>query len=200
MTYLRAEIEQCPTFGWQASPTFKTLIVPMLSGRERRNADWAYARHSYSIRFLNISKEAYRGVKQMHYVCQGKTNCFQFKDELDFEADNEVFDTGNGVKTVFQLRKLSAIDGVTYDRNCYVIRPGAVITDNGSMVSPTIDEDRGTVTFGVAPTSGHVLRWSGEFAIWVRFDQDDLPFSLDAPNAVNGTVNLIEVPPPGEDE
>lgn len=198
--YLRAEIEQCPAYGWQASPTFKTLVVSMANGRERRNAEWNYARHSYTISFLNIKPEDYRDIKQMHYVCKGMLGSFQFKDALDFEAQNEVFDTGNGVKTVFQLRKLSAIDGVSYDRNIYIVRPGYSITANGTPVSPTVDMDRGTVTFAVAPGAGVALRWSGEFRVWVRFNQDDLPFSLDNKNAVNGSVDLIEVPPPGEDE
>jgi uncharacterized protein (TIGR02217 family) len=200
MTYLRAEIEQCPAYGWQAKPSFKTLVVSMANGRERRNADQAYARHSYSVPFLNIAQSDYRNIKQMHYVCRGMLHCFQFKDQLDYQADGEIFATGNGTQTVFQLRKISTIDGVSYDRNCYVIRPGVVITDNGSPVSPTVDEDRGTVTFGAAPANGHALRWTGEFAVWVRFNQDDLPFSLDNLNAVNGTIDIIEVPPPEEDE
>ena len=205
MTYLRAQIEQCPGFGWQGGPEFKTLIVSMLNGRERRNGEWQYARHSYSMPFLNITKEGYRNVKQMHYVCRGRLHCFQFKDELDSTADNEIFDTGNGVKTVFQLRKFSEVDGVVYDRNVYIVEPGVVITDNGTPVSPTVDYDRGTVTFVTPPISGHVLRWTGSFLVWVRFNQDNLPFSIDNGNGVgaqyiNGTIDLIEVPPPTEEE
>lgn len=200
MTYIRAEIEQCPAFGWQGGPSFKTLIVTMASGRERRNAEWAQARHSYSMPFLNISPESYRNIKQMHYVCRGMVNAFQFQDQLDYQADNDFFGVGDGVKTEFQLGKVSVIEGVSYDREIYLVRPGATFTDNGSTVTPTVDEDRGLVTFSSAPADGNLLRWSGEFLLWVRFNQDDLPFSLDNLRAVNGTVSLIEVPPPGEDE
>ncbi len=200
MTYIRAEIEECPAYGWQGGPNFKTLIVGMTNGRERRNADWAQARHSYSMPFMNISKEQYRNIKQMHYVCRGMVNCFQFQDQLDYQADNTFFGVGNGVKTEFQLGAISTIEGVSYERGIYLVRPGAVVTDNGSVASPTIDNDRGIVTFSVAPANGNILRWSGEFLVWVRFNQDSLPFSLDNLNAVNGTVDLIEVPPPGEDE
>jgi uncharacterized protein (TIGR02217 family) len=196
MTYLRAEIEDCPAYGWQAKPSFKTLLVTMANGRERRNADQAYARHSYSVPFLNIDPVSYRGIKQMHYVCRGMVHCFQFVDELDNQATNELFATGDGTTKVFQLAKISTISGVSYNRNVYVIRNGYSITDNGSAVTPTVDQDRGTVTFASAPANGHALRWSGSFALWVRFNQDDLPFSLDNLNAVNGTIDLIEVPPP----
>lgn len=200
MTYLRAEIEECPAYGWQGGPNFKTLIVSMASGRERRNAEWAQARHSYSTPFLNITKPQYRNIKQMHYVCRGMLHNFLFKDELDFEADEDFFGVGDGVQTEFQLGKISTIDGVSYERNVYYIMPGATVTVDGAAASPTIDPDRGTATFSPAPADGAVLRWSGEFRLWVRFNQDALPFSLDNINAVNGTVDLIEVPPPGEDE
>lgn len=200
MSYLRAVIAQCPGYGWQGGPEFKTLVVPMRNGRERRNADWAYARHSYSIPFNNIKPEAYRSIKQMHYVCRGQLHCFQFRDALDFEADSETFATGDGSTTVFQLGKVSTISGVTYERKVYIVRPGYSITVNGVAAAPTVDPDRGTVTFGAAPAGGAVLRWSGEFAVWVRFNQDNLPFSLDNKNAVNGTIDLIEVPPPGASE
>lgn len=200
MTYLRSEIEECPAYGWQGGPNFKTLIVSMASGRERRNAEWAQARHSYSMPFLNISKEQYRNIKQMHYVCRGQVNNFLFKDELDFEAQDAFFGLGDGATTEFQLGKISTIDGVSYDREIYYILPGATVTVSGAPATVTIDNDRGLVVFSGAPANDAVLEWSGEFRLWVRFNQDSLPFSLDNVNAVNGTVDLIEVPPPGEDE
>ena len=68
-------------------------------------------------------------------------------------------------------------------------------------MSYTADLDRGTVAMNA--TLGAVLEWDGEFDIWVRFNEDELPFSLDSRNTelgeiVNGQVNLIEVPPPPE--
>lgn len=197
MAYLDAYLQPCPGFGWNGGPEFSTRIVEMASGRERRNADWSQARHRYTAPYLNISKEAYRLIKQMHMVCRGQLHCFRFRDELDYQADNEVFAVADGVRTEFPLRKVSTIDGISYERHVYAILD-ADITDNNSPVTPTVDMDRGTVTFVVAPTNGHILRWTGEFDIWVRFNQDYLPFSLDNPNATNGTVDLIEVPPPEE--
>lgn len=200
MSYLRAYIEKCPGFGWQGGPSFKTRIVSMANGRERRNADQAYARHAFSAPFRNIRREDYANIKQMHLVCRGMLHAFKFKDQLDYQAAAEVFGAGTGAQTVFQLRKISTIDGVSYTRNVYAIRSAAV-TVNGVASAPTIDMDRGTVTFAVAPAAAAVLRWTGEFDIWVRFNQDDLPFSIDNKSPkngvlVNGSVDLIEVPPP----
>lgn len=208
MSYLRAYIEKCPGFGWQGGPSFKTRIVSMANGRERRNAEQAYARHAYSAPFRNISPADYANIKQMHLVCRGMLHAFKFRDQLDYAsgpdgvapAQPEVFGAGDGAQTVFQLRKISTLSGVSYTRNVYAIR-SAVVTVNGVASAPTIDMDRGTVTFAAAPAAAAVLRWTGEFDIWVRFNQDDLPFSIDNKSPkngvlVNGSVDLIEVPPP----
>lgn len=199
--YINAYIDQCATFGWQGGPEFKTRIVEMRNGRERRNAEIARARHSYTVPFQNITPEGYSAIKQMHYVCMGMLRAFKFRDELDYEIDNEVFGTGNGVKTVFQLLKQSTLDGVTYQREIYVPNPGMTFTSNGSPTTPTVDYDRGLITYSVAPANGVVLRATGTFDLWVRFNQDNLPFSIDSRNAdigsiINGSITVIEVPPP----
>lgn len=200
MSYLDAYLQPCPGYGWQGGPAFKTQIVEMVSGRERRNAMIAEARHQFQAPFVNITREAYRNIKQMHLVCRGMLHCFKFRDELDYQADDEIFAQGDGSETTFQLRKISQIDGVSYTRNTYVINPGPVIRVNGTPTAVTVDADRGLVTFGAAPADGAVLSGDWTFDVWVRFNQDYLPFSLDAANGserfANGTIDLIEVPPP----
>lgn len=200
MSYINAYIARCPAYGWQGGPKFKTVIVAMDNGRERRNADIAEARHSFSVPFHNIKRADYAGIKQMHLVCRGQLHAFRFKDQLDYQAVNEdvTFAVVNGVP-VYQLSKVSIVDGVRYTRNCYAIK-SAVITSGGVPVAATVDMRRGTITAG----GGTGLKWSGEFDVWVRFNQDDLPFSIDSGNAkdkfISGQVDLIEVPPPGPTE
>lgn len=198
MAHLQTTLAQCAGYGWQGGPEFKTQIVELQSGRERRNAMWAQARHRYTAPFLNISKQAYRGIKQLHLVCRGQLHAFQFRDELDYEADQEVFAIGDGTTKVFQLSKTSLLDGVQYTRNVYALDGIPVIRADGVVVSSgiTVDLLRGTVSFDVAPADGSVLDWTGDFFVWVRFTQDFLPFTLDNINATNGSVDLLEVAPP----
>lgn len=197
--YLNAYIEPCPAYGWSGGPGFMTRIVEMQSGIERRNGMWDQPRHRYNLSFLNISKDEFLAIKKMMLVCRGMLHVFRFRDQLDYQAEDEIFGVGDGVTTEFQLRKVSTADGLDYERYVYAIS-SAVITDDEVVVTPTIDMDRGLVMFSVAPEAGHVLRWSGEFDIWVRFGQDYNPFSLDSPNAVNGSIDVIEVQPPPEVE
>ncbi len=194
--YLNAYLALCPGYGWEGGPEFRTRIVEMPTGRERRNGEWSQPRHRYTAPFVNITKQAYREVKRMHLVCRGQLNAFRFRDELDYEADGEAFALGTGAQTTFQLSKVSVLDGIEYFRHVYALAEAPVVLVNGTITAVTADLERGTVVFAAAPADGAVISWSGIFDIWVRFNQDYLPFSLDNPDATNGTIDLMEVPPP----
>lgn len=195
--YLNAYLTPCPGYGWEGGPEFSTRIVSMANGRERRNANWSQARRKYSAPFLNIRKEAYREILRMFLVCEGMAHCFRFRDELDNTAVDEQFGVGDGTTTDFQLGVVWVADTVPYYRNVYALPEQPTINANGAPASGlAVDLDRGTVTFDTAPAPGTLLTWSGLFDVWVRFNDDYLPFSLDNPDATNGSVNLIEVPPP----
>lgn len=208
--YLKAYLRPCPGYGWTGGGEFSTRIVEMANGRERRNASWSQPRHRYSTPFNNISKVAYRELKSMHMVARGQLHAFLFRDELDFEAVNELFGVGDGVTLEFPLSKISVEDGVSYQRLVHALyspdtdgsaqEETPTITANGSPAGTfAADYERGIIVFAVAPANGVELRWSGIFSIWVRFAQDYLPFSLDNPDATNGSVDLIEVPEPDEE-
>lgn len=195
--YINAYLEPCAGYGWSGGPTFSTQIVTLMSGREKRNALWSQPRHRFTAPFLNISREAFRALKDMFLVCRGSAFAFRFRDENDYEADQAQFGIGDGTKTRFQLGKTVVIAGQDFFREVYALPSQPVVTVNGSAVSGfTVDLDRGILEFDTPPAPGAVLRWTGDFDVWVRFYTDELNFSLDAPNATNGSVELIEVAPP----
>lgn len=198
MAYLNAYLGVCPGYGWQGGPVFNTRIIQLQNGRERRNANWAQPKHRYTAPFLNISRQAFLEIKRMFFLCQGQLHAFRFRDALDFEAIDEPFATGDGTTVEFQLAKMSEEDGIQYLRNVYALAGTPTVEVNGTIASATFDMDRGKVVFDSAPANGAILTWSGEFDVWVRFDQDEIAASLDNPNATNLSVTLIEVAPPPE--
>lgn len=201
MSYIRAYLETCEGYGWEGGPEFSTRITTMANGFERRNGDWAEARRKFSLPFLNLSRERYLPILQMFYAARGQLHCFLYRDPLDHEADNEFIGLGNGSLQVFQLSKLTVVDGFIYQRNVYAIPDDETIqvTVNNVPTVVTIDKDRGLITFGSPVANNASIRWSGVFDCWVRFNQDYLPFSLDAPDARNGQVELVEMPPAQEE-
>lgn len=199
MSHLDAYLDPCPGFGWEGGPQFKTQIVELRNGRERRNAVWSQPRHRFTAPFNNISLADYAAIKRMHLVCRGMLHAFRFRDELDYTATNDQFGVGDGTTAEFQLGKLSTLDGVEYYRQVYAIAGTPTITVNGSPASATVNDRTGVVTFDSSdiPGNGEILRWSGTFDIWVRFATDDLPFSLaQANDRAVGSIELIEVAAP----
>ena len=202
--YFDAYLDVCPAFGWEGGPSFETRLIGLANGRERRNGNWQQPRHKYSAPFHNITTEDYRKILTMFMACQGRLHCFRFRDELNYQADDQQFGVGNGSQTEFQLTTVFTVNGIPYGRNVYALVGTPVVTVNGTPTTAfSVDMDRGLLTFDSAPAGSAVLEWSGEFDVWVRFDNDDLPFSIDnrSPDAgqiINGSVNLIEVPPPPE--
>lgn len=205
MSYINKYLlDVCQAYGWQGGPGFKTTIVEMSNGRENRNAEWAQAKHQYQVPFNNITKPDYATIKSAHMLCRGQLHAFRFRDMLDYQATNEAFGVGNGVRVEFQLLKQSLQDGVSYQRLVFAPDPTIQIRVNNVVTSATVDYERGTVTFAVAPSNGAGLTWTGTFGVWVRFNQDYLPFSIDngsdaTTKYMNGTVDLIEVPAPPEE-
>jgi len=212
--YIRRFIPTCESYGWEGGPGFNTRIVTKANGRERRNADWSQPQHSYSAPFQNITQDQYAPIKQMHLNRRGAWGCFLFRDRLDDVAQNEVFAVADAGQTEFQLSKNASLDGVQYLRTVTALySPGSdgdaedsaiTITRNGAAFTAfTLDRDTGKVTTDSGMSNGDVLRWSGQFAVWVRFQSDRLPFSIDARSAdsfaIVGSVDLLEQPAPDFD-
>lgn len=212
--YLRAFIPGCEGYGWEGGPEHRTNIVQLRSGRERRNAAWAQPQHFYSLPFNNITQSQYAPIKQMHMNRRGRWGVFLYRDPLDDTASDDLFAVADAGQDTFQLGKWSIIEGVSYYRHVTALyAPGAdgsaveaaptITVDETPTSAFTADHDRGVIVFNTPMSGGEILRWTGPFAVWVRFDNDRLPFSIDNRSGggyvVNGQVDLLEMPPPEEE-
>ena len=201
--HLSSYLEQCAAFGWSGGPVFNTRIAALKSGAESRNADWIDVRHKFTAPYTSRGKDVYLALKRQFLVCRGMLGAFRFRDELDYQATDEIFGAGDGVEDTFQLKKISEADGVQYERLIHALAvaptvPFTVTVDGVATTAFSVNIRTGQLRFDSPPADGAVLRWSGEFDIWVRFASDDLDFSLDNPNSTNGRVSLIEVAAPVE--
>lgn len=213
--YIRAYIQACEAYGWNGGPEHKTRISQLAGSlRERRNAQWQQPQHFFSLPFQNITQPQYAPIKQMHMNRRGRWGVFLYADRLDRTLDNEVFAVADAGQTEFQLSKWSVIEGVSYQREIYALyRPlddgsaedatPTITVDGSPAVDMTVDHDRGILIFDTPMTGGEILRATTDcFSLWVRFDNDRLPFSIDNKSGgefvVNGSVDLLEMPPPDE--
>jgi uncharacterized protein (TIGR02217 family) len=197
--FIDAELEICPAYGWQGGPGFNTRIVTTQAWVERRNANNIECRHTFSLPLQNITDDAYLlYLKQVFMAARAQLHSFKAKDYSDFEADTEVFGEGDASTVTFQLAKISNWGIASYVRLIRKPQPGVVITVNNVVTAATIDYSTGLVTFASAPASGAILRWTGEFRVPVRFNNDVLNTTIDNKTRsgdflMNGSIDLIEV-------
>lgn len=197
--FINEELIICVGYGWQGGPQFNTRLVTTQSWMERRNAQNIECRHSYTLPMANISSIEYlQTLKSAYLACRGMLHSFKIKDYSDYQARGEVFGEGDGVATVFQLRKVAVFGPATYSRTIVKPNDGVAVRESGVPVSTSVDPLTGLVTFASAPADGAILTWTGEFCVPVRFNSDTLVNSIDNRfgqdgYAMNGNVDLIEV-------
>lgn len=182
--------------GARGGPGFKTTIITLSSGHEKRNIDWQRQRGTWDISYGIQYKEDFEKVIDFFYIRRGRAHSFRFKDWTDFEMDVTVLGTGDGVRTQFQLNKVYSDAGGSYSR--LITRPVAgslTVFFDGIAVSPSdYTFSLGVITFNTAPGSAVEVSASCEFDVPVRFDMDNLQVQAETFEAAEiPGINIIEV-------
>lgn len=194
MEIIEERLFDCVGLGFVSGPRWRTNVVEMESGSEKRNREWSRSRREYSAPFNNVSEADYRLILAAFEVCSGRHQGFRFKDWDDYTATAEVMGIAPSGSTPIQLVKTYTFGGQSYTR--LIIKPvtGTVtIYQNGVPKSGTLDTTTGLFTPATAWTPGAVLSWSGEFDVPVRFDTDYLPATWDNYRVRSLNVPLVEL-------
>ena len=203
-TQLPSDVER----GAQGGPRFKTSILILGGGLEKRNIDWATTRGEWDISYGIESKTDFTDVIDFFYARQGRANSFRFKDWSDFEITAATMFTTDSSTTTFQMFKRYSSGGIDFDRD--ITKPlasGWVVTVNavGQTVvydtSPAatevaINSLTGVVTLGSthAATTGQAVVLTGEFDVPVRFDTDALDVNVQLCDVGSlPQINIVEV-------
>jgi len=152
---------------------FKTDIVQLRSGAERRNADWSMPLGRYSVIFDALEPKDHWKVRDAFMSSLGSAIGFRFKDWTDFIADGEVIGFGKGVEQNIQLTKAYKFGSTELKKIIQKPVVGTVNVYSNEVATPfTINYNTGVIV--VTAPSGSVITWSGEFDIPVRFESDRL--------------------------
>lgn len=176
---LSEEVER----GARGGPGFKTNILTLSSGFEKRSQVWSKARGRWDVSY-GISRRAdFVGVMTHFYARRGRARGFRFKDWSDFELTQEGIGIGDGATTAFQTTKSYASGSQTYVRNIKKLASVSEVRVNGVVqvlsTDYTIDLNTGILTLNTAPTSSHVVDITGEFDVPVRYDTDQFDVTLE---------------------
>jgi uncharacterized protein (TIGR02217 family) len=188
MAFIDARLLEKVAYGTSYGSGFKTQIKMLRSGRESRNADWAVPRGRFAIVYGNLQPEGHGKVAAAFEICRGRLNSFRLQDLTDYKATLQPLGVGSGVEQQLQLQK-SFLFGVSQAFRPItkpVVDSVQVFEDN-VLVAAVVDHLTGIVT--ITATPGSTLTWSGEFDKVVRFDEDELQFSIDS--RAGGTIPLL---------
>lgn len=174
---------QFPTdiaLGATGGPMFKTTILELANGFEKRNIDWSLVKAKYDIGQGVRDRADLDVTRSFFYARQGRAHGFRFKDHGDFKIVEQSIGVGDGATTVFQIYKAYVSGGYEYDRPIkkivaatYVVKvDGVVLVEGAGAGKFQIDITTGRITFGTAPASTKVVTVSCEFDVPVRFDTD----------------------------
>ena len=174
--------------------TGKTDIVTMMSGRERRNAGWAFKKMQFSASYVNLQQQAQDEIVQAFYACNGPLMLFRFRDPGDWRVDTSplVVDPSLvGTIAPVQLTKRYQYGPAYADRVIQAVSTCTVLTAGGAARPVTVDDQLGTVT-PTTPWAAGQHTWSGTFDLWVRFNSDDLDVTMKNVGLSTADIELIE--------
>jgi hypothetical protein len=170
--------------GWSVHkrPTFSTRIAAHVSGREVRQALYAYTLYEFELTFDGLaSNAAYPGLGTaslqslmgLYLQCHGQYGTFLYTDPADNAVTGQGIATGDGATTRFMFQRnlggmLEPVSWVTGVSNVYA--NGVAQSTGWTLVAPNI------LNFAVAPAVGAVISADFAYAFLCRFLDDSEDF------------------------
>ena len=170
------------SYGSQFGHSYRTNILQLRSGHERRNAEWSAPLGRFSLSYDNLQADGHEAVIRAHHACMGQLIGFRFKDWADYKADMEQIGVGTGANQVVQLSKNYTFGSLSAQKKISKPVQGTIQFFAGETQIYPIASDYTTGIFTVNATAGAPIYWSGEFDIPVRFASDELLFSINDGN------------------
>jgi uncharacterized protein (TIGR02217 family) len=185
---LPADIEQ----GSHIGPMFQTTIVPLSSGSEQRNADWAQEKLSADISYGVMAKrntkdvaDSFAAVMRFYRARMGRWRGFRFRDWSDFQVEQEPV-------TVVGGYGLLTIEYDNYRRIITRPDPSTLSFSNGKVATLL---PGGFFTMPGGVQAG--ITYACEFDVPVRFDNDIAQVSLYQIEAGEiPSIKLVQCPDP----
>ncbi len=181
--------------GWSVHkrPLFSTRVASHVSGREVRTSLYAGTLYEFELTFDALVSQptcalAGAGATSMQTLlgfflqCQGQFGAFLYVDPTDNTAANQVIGTGDGVTTIFPLRR--AIGGFTEPVS--TVTTLGLVTVDGVAQSGTVVSGSNAVALASTPPVGAIVAASFTYAFLCRFTEDQQDFE----NVMSGLWTL----------
>lgn len=163
MTFYDLRLPENIERGAVGGPGFKTTVLSLSSGFERRNINWARSRGNWNISYGITNKSELDAVINQFYAMSGMAGGFRFKDWSDFQIGDTLggdtstaqqIGVGDGINPLYQIFKRYDVSITFFDRPLSKIVSGTarVFVDgveqtNMENVFYVVDYTQGTITF-----------------------------------------------------
>ena len=154
---------------------WNTPSADALSGKRIRYPNWTYPQYAYEVPFnvlrSNLGFTEWQQLEGFFASVLGNGLLWAYDDPNDDTVANQLFGTGDGTTTAFQL--VRSLGGQTMP--VYIINGTPSFTVGGVTTAGTVSP-YGVVTFASPPAAGAVLEWSGMYYMPCRFDDEMVEF------------------------
>lgn len=179
------------SLGASGGPERRTEIVALASGHEERNQRWADSKRRYDAGYGMRSVDDLHAVIAFFEERRGRFHGFRWKDWGDFKScapgsdhapGDQPIGTGDGVQSVFQLKKVYGSGFAPWSRDILKPVAGTVLVALDGETVPgsdmSIDHASGQISFVTPPPEGAEITAGFEFDVPARFDTDSLSINL----------------------
>lgn len=180
------------SFGSVGGPERRTEIVTLANGFEERNTPWEHSRRRYD---AGVSLRSLNDVETLIAFFEARTgqlHGFRWKDWSDYKScpplstpapDDQLIGIGDGVTTVYQLKKTYVSGLQNYVRPVRKPVAGTVVTavagdQKIESLEFSVNLETGEITFVLAPDLGTRVTAGFEFDVPVRFDTETIQTSV----------------------
>lgn len=182
--------------GASGGPTFSTEVIRTDNGAESRTPRWTDPLRQFNLGNQVVNMTQKDQLLAFFYKVQGRYMGFRFRDWTDWTTRSvqQFLGTGNGVQTVWQLRKSYSATGyaggagdpyrtitLPVANTTQVYKDGVLQTgSSGGVPAVSVSTTTGLVTFGAwnTPGVGAVITATFDFDTPARFDTDTLDFTM----------------------
>lgn len=176
--------------GMTIEPLWSTQVSDSSSSRQYTLAKRVYPTWRFTLPFnmLRAGVPAeYESLVGFFNARRGRSDDFLFQNPKNYLVSNQVFGTGDGTTTSFELNRnlggfVEPVGGTD--------APSLLVKVNGVATAVTLNSTLSSVVFAQAPAAGAVLSWSGRFYHRVRFTKDALKFTHIAGDKYHTTVEF----------
>lgn len=180
------------SFGSVGGPERRTEIVTLANGFEERNTPWQHSRRRYDAGVGLRSLNDVETLIAFFEARAGQLHGFRWKDWSDYKScpplsapapEDQLIGTGDGVTTVFQLKKTYVSGLQNYTRPILKPVAGTVVVavagdQKVESLEFSVNLATGELSFVLPPDLGTRVTAGFEFDVPVRFDADVIQTSV----------------------